>query len=444
MFKDLKKIHWYKIHKFQNSTVTSLMLAADWISLASFSDLQCHAHDQSCCWLTNINATEEAADDIAAVLSHNTNLTELNLNGNNLQSAGVIKIAQSLQNVNTLKGLGLGNINATEEAADDIAAVLSHNTNLTVFHLNGNNLQSAGVIKIAQSLQNVNTLQELWLANINATEEAADDIAAVLSHNTNLTVLDLHGNNLQSAVRHWRVYTEGREGLRNINATEEAADDIAAVLSHNTNLTVLDLDGNNLQSAGVIKIAQSLQNVSTLQKLGLGNINATEEAADDIAAVLSHQDTRTLQKLRLGNINATEEAADDIAAVLSHNTNLTVLDLHGNNLQSAGVIKIAQSLQNVSTLQKLRLGNINATEEAADDIAVVLSHNTNLTVLHLNGNNLQSAGVIKIAQSLQNLNNLQVLGLRNINATEEAADDIAAVLSHNTNLTVLNLDKAVV
>ena len=88
------------------------------------------------------------------------------------------------------------------------------------------------------------------------------------------------------------MYTEGREGLRNINATEEAADDIAAVLSHNTNLTVLDLDGNNLQSAGVIKIAQSLQNVSTLQKLGLGNINATEEAADDIAAVLSHQDTR--------------------------------------------------------------------------------------------------------------------------------------------------------
>ena len=422
--------------------------------------------------LENNNVIEAAADNLSAVLSHNTDLTVLNLSNNNLQSAGVIKIAQSLQNVNTLQELWLTNINATEEAADDIAAVLSHNTNLTELNLNGNNLQSAGVIKIAQSLQNVNTLQGLGLGNINATEEAADDIAAVLSHNTNLTVLDLDGNNLQSAgvikiaQSLQNVNTLQGLGLGNINATEEAADDIAAVLSHNTNLTELNLNGNDLQSAGVIKIAQSLQNVNTLKRLGLGNINATEEAADDIAAVLSHntnltelnlngnnlqsagvikiaqslQNVNTLQGLGLGNINATEEAADDIAAVLSHNTNLTLLDLNGNNLQSAGVIKIAQSLKSVTTLHKLWLANINATEEAADDIAAVLSHNTNLTELDLDGNNLQSAGVIKIAQSLQNVNTLQKLWLTNINATEEAADDIAAVLSHNTNLTVLHLN----
>ena len=53
--------------------------------------------------------------------------------------------------------------------------------------------------------------------------------------------------------------------------------------------------------------------------------------------------------------------------------------------QSAGVIKIAQGLQNFSTLLQLGLGDNNVTEEAADDIAVVLSHNANLTVYGLDG-----------------------------------------------------------
>ena len=44
------------------------------------------------------NTSKGIADDIAAVLSHNMYIQELNLGGDNLQSAVAIKTAKGLQN----------------------------------------------------------------------------------------------------------------------------------------------------------------------------------------------------------------------------------------------------------------------------------------------------------------------------------------------------------
>ena len=134
--------------------------------------------------LNNNNIGEEAADDIAAVLSNNTKLQELYLSDNNFR-AGAIKIAKGLQNTTNLTILYLNNNIICEEAADDIAAVLFHNTKLQEFNLSDNNFR-AGAIKIAKGLQNTTNLTILYFNNNNIGEEAADDIAAVLSHNTKL------------------------------------------------------------------------------------------------------------------------------------------------------------------------------------------------------------------------------------------------------------------
>ena len=44
----------------------------------------------------------------------------------------MIKIAKALQNISTLTALGIYSNNVGEEAADDIATVLSNNTQLLV------------------------------------------------------------------------------------------------------------------------------------------------------------------------------------------------------------------------------------------------------------------------------------------------------------------------
>ena len=77
--------------------------------------------------LSNNNINNNASHNIASVLSYNTMLQVLNLDNNNLKSVGVIKIAHALHNTVTLTSIKLSNNNAT---TDDIAAVLSHNTNL--------------------------------------------------------------------------------------------------------------------------------------------------------------------------------------------------------------------------------------------------------------------------------------------------------------------------
>ena len=414
---------------------------------------------------------EAAADDIIAVLSHNTKLQELHLDRNNFQTADAIKIARSLQSTSTLSVFAIRDSNLSDEVADDIAYVLSHNTKLQKLHLGENNLQTAGAIKIMRSLKHTASLTVFNMEYNTIGDEAANDIASVLSHNTQIQKLYLGGNNLQTAgaikimrsLKHAASLTAF--DMRSHHISDEAADDIAAVLSHNTKLQELYLGGNNLHTEGAIKITRSLQNTSTLTVFALENSNISGEAADDIAAVLCH--TNKLQELHLSGNNLpaegaikiarslkhttsltvfdmrsnqiSDEAADDIASVLSYNTKLKELHLGGNNLQTTGTIKIAKALQNATTLTTFDMHNNNIGDKAADDIAAVLSHNSKLQKLYLGGNNLQTAGAIKIMRSLKHTASLTAFDMRSYHISDEAADFIAAVLYHNTKLQELYL-----
>lgn len=92
-----------------------------------------------------------------------------------------------------------------EDAADDIAAALSSNPKLHVLDFNDNNLQTTGMIKISKALQKISLLTELYFKSNNIDEAAANDIAAALSNNTKLLALDLSCNKLCSSW-HYKDY----------------------------------------------------------------------------------------------------------------------------------------------------------------------------------------------------------------------------------------------
>ena len=149
------------------------------------------------------------------------------------------------------------------------------------------------------------------------------------------------------------------------------------------------------------------------------------------------QNISTLTIFAINNNNVDKKAADDISAVLSHNRKLQRLDFGYNSFKSAGMIKIAKALQNISTLTIFGINNNNVDEKAADDIAAVLSRNSQLQGLNFGYNSFKSAGMIKIAKALQNMS---IFSISNNDVDEQAADDIAKVLSHNTNLQKLYLN----
>ena len=421
-------------------------------------------------YISNNNVTDEAADDIATAISCNSNLQELNLGSNNLQTSGTIKVARSLQGISSLTKLYINHNNITYEAAEDIGTAISNNIHLQELNLGSNNLQTSGIIKIAKSLQRISSLTKLYINHNNITHEAAEDIGTAISCNIHLQELNLGSNNLQTlgtikiAKSLQRISSLRKLYINHNNIAHEAADDIAAAISNNNNnIQELNLGSNNLQTSGTLRIAKSLRKISSLTKLYINHNNITHEAADDIAAAISNNNLQelnlgsnnlqtsgtlriakslrkisSLTKLYINHNNITHEAADDIAAAISNNQ-LQELNLGSNNLQTSGTIKVAKSLQKISSLTKLYINHNNITHEAADDIAAVVSCNTTLQEFSISGNDLQTTGVIKIVRALKSISTLRKLYLSDNNITDEVADDIATAISCNTEMKELDI-----
>ena len=302
------------------------------------------------------NLGKEAADQIAKHLSHKTKLQELYLYNNNFKTIGMIKISKGLRNISSLRVFSIGCNHVGKEAADDVATVLSHNSRLKEIYLYNNNFKTAGMIKIAQALWGISSLTAFSVGENDVGEGAADDIALVLSRNTNLNQLHLHNNNFKTmgiikiakALQNISTLTIFSIGDNNIN--EEAAGDIGSVLSHNLQLKELYLHNNNFKTGGIIKIAKSLKN------------------------------TVTLTVLSIGDNKVGDEAADDIATVLSHSTQLQELHLHNNNIQASGAIKITKALINTSTLVKFNISHNNIDGKTVSIVKNILSWNIKLNL----------------------------------------------------------------
>ena len=66
----------------------------------------------------------------------------------------MIRILKVLQYSSNLKVFSNSNNGVSEEGADDIATVLSHNTNFRKLYLGTNNFKTVGMIKVLKGLQN--------------------------------------------------------------------------------------------------------------------------------------------------------------------------------------------------------------------------------------------------------------------------------------------------
>ena len=130
--------------------------------------------------------TDGAADDIAAAISCNIYLQELNLGNNNFTPPGALKIARSLEKILTFTKLCFhGNciidnkevqkicLCDSNETIDNLATAISSNTDLQELNLGSTGLQALDTIKIARGLQKISSLTKLYINDSNITHEAA-------------------------------------------------------------------------------------------------------------------------------------------------------------------------------------------------------------------------------------------------------------------------------
>ena len=450
----------------QNNLLEKLELSYNYIQTAGamkmFNKMDSIFH-LSVLTISHNNLTDEAANGLTEVLSHNFGLRELDLSYNYLQAAGIAIICKGLRNLAGLMKLNISNNNIGSKAAHDIAVVLSHNSSLEELDLGYNNLGASGALQIFLSMKSFTSLIKLNIGSIGMTDFAADNLVNILNNNVNLKELDLSHNCIQvnGAIRIFNNATMFRLNKLNIsynNITDQAADDIASFITYNSELKILDLCHNNLQTSGTIKICKT--NISKLINLNISHNNITKDAADSIATFLTHNNKlqvldlsynelgckdifksiQTLSVLKLSNCHFINETTRKLAIILQYNTELKEIDLSHNDLSTQVIIKIfAEGMKNISGLETINISHNMITYEAAKYIATVLSHNTKLKQLYLSHNKLSALGAIKIFKGLTNISNLISLYISHNMITDEAANDTVTFLLHNTDLKELDL-----
>ena len=386
------------------------------------------------------NVINEAADNLAKVLWHNTLLQVLDLSYNNISTSDAIKIFKGMGNISNLKTINFSHNMISDEAGKYIAAVLSHNNKLESLDLSSNHFRYKGFVKMFDSLKNVLYLRKLNISHNEITIKAAHSIATFLSLNSKLEELDLNDTILQTPgtiiiFKSLRCFSNLRKLFINNNMiTNEAADDIAVVLSHNTKLGEFDISYNNLQAAGAIKIFQGIEGISSLRKLNFAhNKIITDEATKE--GLFNNFNIAGLTEFNFSGNNIDEHSANEISSFLSHCTSLQTLNLSCTNLQDSGGIN-GLDISNKNLL-KFNISGNGIVKDLVGKIATFLSKNFELKELDLSCNNLQEKGVRKILKSMK-YSNLHKLNIGN-NQISDDLKCIADVLTLATKLEELDL-----
>ena len=296
--------------------------------------------------------------------------------------------------------------------ADDLAAVIGHNS-----------------------------LRKLWLA-YNDLRSCANTILYSLSKIRTLTALDLSGNDM----------------------SEDTAAFVALAVTSNSSLEGLGLSYNRLSTSGIVTIADSLSNISTLKILNIKNTAFTEEASDSVASLIKSntgieelylgynklkagalkivralKEVSSLKVLDLNSSKTSGIIADDLSAVIDRNS-LQILWLANNDLR-LNISTILDSLSKITTLTELNLSGNDMTDDVAASLASAIKSNSSLEDLRLSNNRLTTSSIATMSESLSKNSLLTIFDLRNNIVTEEAAGAIGTLVKNKTGIKLLYLGK---
>ena len=377
----------------------------------------------------DIHFSTEEVDAVFSVLSHSNNLSTLDLSDNHLHS-DMIKIAEALKYTSTLEKLNLTNSNISPSAATAISTVIKSQTSLREFSI-GNNKLGSPIIAILKALCEFFSLQRLDLSGNHIPEEACEAIASVILNNTELEYLVLSDNSfgkgtLDIAKALQELYLLKVLELGNVNMPDEISEELALAIECNLFLNTVNLSDNDMQSSAVV-ILQALAKITSLRVLNLQSTKLNEDAGYYLSSVICNntglnqlyldnnhigeglsqvaralQQLNSLQVLGLGNTNMPMKVYSDLASAIKCNTDLNTVQLNNNNLNSSAVI-ILQALSKISSLRILNLLSNQLTEDAGQYLSCVISNNPKLSKVVL-GNNYLGIGVLNVEKALQGAN----------------------------------------
>ena len=412
----------------------------------------------------NNEITKQAEDALALVIQNNNKLEDLSIGENDF--TGARKIFASLKILYELKKINLTNCGMLESVSKELEIGLANKNSLRSVAFEGNYLKTNGIISIANSLKHISNITLLNLHNNQLTKEAGDALASIILNNAKLEDLYLGSNQLQvgalKVIRALKKLSTLKVlDLNDNNITEYVADELSSAIDCNPLLSTLRLRSNKLKATGAIKIFNSLTKLTTLKSLNMRNNLITDSASEAIASMLLSN--TTIEELYLG-CNYLGKEIFKILTALTSNSNLKLLDLD-DNISGSELISVVQnvtletlwlaknylgSLKNLYNIKNLHMSkklievdfndNYLRGDVAKECVTAIISNNSSLESVQLQNNHFSTEELSQILQSLSKLSTLKVLIIKDNVITSKLADVITLVIKNNAELKELHIN----
>ena len=384
--------------------------------------------------LTNLNLEGNGIDSLAAYylsesLKTNATLTTLNLRGNGLYSFGSKCLSFALRTNDTLTSL---DVQSTDIDVQALSEALKVNAALTSLNLVSNN----------DALQINATLMKLHLGWNEIGAKGTQYICEALAHNNTLTSLDFSLNNIGGAgALFLSEALQSNKALNDLNLNFIQADERGAIclfdaLKNNTTLSTLDLTGLGAVFRSTKKcthvpfrqLSDALKVNATLSCLRLGEIRI-RSPSDAQVFFESLVENKTLKELDLNKASGRFRVPPEF---LASNTALTHFNLRSSLCEDLSTLpSFFEALTVNSTLTCLKLSDVQIMDSnrnrskigdsESELISKTLKLNTTLTDLDLSQNSIGDAGIQCIMEALKvntTLKHLDLSGQRHLSRVE--------------------------
>jgi len=266
-------------------------------------------------FLWDDNIGDEGLVDLSRGVMKNSSLKKLELDGNKINMKGAEALANAISEHKTLEKLSLNNTEIDNDCAIFIGKALAKNDTLKEIYLKKNSLEPIAVWNIAEGIKNNKSLIDLEMGNNRFGSEAAAYIGNMLEFNNTLEALGIEGNSIQTdgmiafanglrknkkllelclgcqkkndfdgLVEILKAFGEdGNQTLRVLMLTEMDYTDECSVPLHqficknHKAPSHLYLDENKFSRDGLKFIAEAFKMNTSLLKLGLSDNGVTEE-----------------------------------------------------------------------------------------------------------------------------------------------------------------------
>uniref|UniRef100_A0A3Q1FQ77 NLR family CARD domain containing 5 n=1 Tax=Acanthochromis polyacanthus TaxID=80966 RepID=A0A3Q1FQ77_9TELE len=362
------------------------------------------------------------------------------------------KLASVLPEFTALKKLEFCSSSLTAVGAASLASGLQKCPDITEINLNDNNLKDNGIGHIAEIFTKLQKLVSVMLGRNNTSLKAVDCLVEKMASCLNIQHVYADGT---KEVRVTFSPDTDEISLLNQDWSKPEMQNLARTLAGCPSLAVLDLSGGQWDVQTLKTLIQFLPELHITEKIILNDSCSSVESLVILTSLLSRcppvvelhiRYKHTCNILRCCNLLPAD--LERVWKSLGTSSGLTALDLSSNSLGNKGLRKLLDVLPRLSNIQEINVSNNGIGMEGVVMLADALSSPDSLTEILIRyslmrNSSLLPSNVTTVCTKLAQCGSYLELEFSHCSLTDRAIKNLQKVLPKMTSLQKLNVSHSI-